>query len=65
MSDHAEVAIDEIQKTQADPETAERFISEKHIGDRIRRLRLKKRYLPVINSRRLDLFQARRIWRTW
>ncbi|MGD0910938.1 MAG: XRE family transcriptional regulator [Terracidiphilus sp.] len=42
MSDHAEVAIDEIQKTQADPETAERFISEKHIGDRIRRLRLKK-----------------------
>jgi transcriptional regulator with XRE-family HTH domain len=42
MTDHAEVTSDEIQKTQADPETAERFIAEKHIGDRIRRLRLKK-----------------------
>lgn len=31
-----------IQKTQVDPETAERFIEEKRIGERIRRLRLKK-----------------------
>jgi transcriptional regulator with XRE-family HTH domain len=29
-------------KTQIDPETAEAFISEKHIGERIKRLRLKK-----------------------
>ena len=36
------VQSDEIQKTQADPETAERFISEKRIGERIKRLRLKK-----------------------
>ncbi|MGP8252953.1 MAG: helix-turn-helix domain-containing protein [Terracidiphilus sp.] len=42
MTDHIEVTSEEIQKTQADPETAERFIAEKHIGDRIRRLRLKK-----------------------
>jgi len=42
MTDHVEVTSEEIQKTQADPETAERFIAEKHIGDRIRRLRLKK-----------------------
>jgi len=42
MSDPADVTSEEIQKTQADPETAERFIAEKHIGDRIRRLRLKK-----------------------
>lgn len=33
---------EEIQKTQVDPETAERFIKEKHIGERIRRMRLKK-----------------------
>jgi transcriptional regulator with XRE-family HTH domain len=33
---------EQIQKTQADPETAEKFIEEKHIGERIRRLRLKK-----------------------
>lgn len=42
MSEHAEVRVDEIQKSQADPETAERFIAEKRIGERIRRLRLKK-----------------------
>src|SRR5579862_6472250 len=32
----------EMHKTLADPDTAERFITEKHLGDRIRRLRLKK-----------------------
>jgi transcriptional regulator with XRE-family HTH domain len=38
----AAVRNDEIQKTQVDPETADRFIAEKHIGERIKRLRLKK-----------------------
>src|SRR6202050_3748210 len=33
---------EETQKTQVDPETAERFIAEKRIGERIKRLRLKK-----------------------
>jgi transcriptional regulator with XRE-family HTH domain len=42
MSERAEVKSEEMQKTQADPETAERFIAEKRIGERIRRLRLKK-----------------------
>jgi transcriptional regulator with XRE-family HTH domain len=42
MSERAEVKTEEMQKTQADPETAERFIAEKRIGERIRRLRLKK-----------------------
>jgi transcriptional regulator with XRE-family HTH domain len=42
MTERAEVKAEEMQKTQADPETAERFISEKRIGERIRRLRLKK-----------------------
>ena len=42
MSEHAEIRSEEIQKSQADPETAERFIAEKRIGERIRRLRLKK-----------------------
>jgi transcriptional regulator with XRE-family HTH domain len=42
MSEHAEIKTEEIQKSQADPETAERFIAEKRIGERIRRLRLKK-----------------------
>jgi transcriptional regulator with XRE-family HTH domain len=42
MSNPAEVTSEETQKTQADPETAERFIAEKRIGERIRRLRLKK-----------------------
>lgn len=36
------VASEETQKTQVDPETAERFIAEKRIGERIKRLRLKK-----------------------
>ena len=42
MSNPAAVHSEETQKTQADPETAERFIAEKRIGERIRRLRLKK-----------------------
>src|SRR5579863_7500757 len=33
---------EEMHKTQADPDAAERFITEKHLGERIRRLRLKK-----------------------
>jgi transcriptional regulator with XRE-family HTH domain len=33
---------DDTQKTQADADTAERFIQEKRLGERIRRLRLKK-----------------------
>jgi len=36
------VQSDEMQKSQVDNETTERFIAEKHIGERIRRLRLKK-----------------------
>lgn len=42
MGEPLEIRSEEIQKTQADPETAERFIEEKRIGERIRRLRLKK-----------------------
>jgi transcriptional regulator with XRE-family HTH domain len=42
MTNPADVQSEETQKTQADPETAERFIAEKRIGERIRRLRLKK-----------------------
>jgi transcriptional regulator with XRE-family HTH domain len=42
MGELAVLKNDETQKTQIDPETAERFIEEKHIGERIRRLRLKK-----------------------
>ena len=42
MGDSPEIKSEEVQKTQADPETAERFIEEKRIGERIRRLRLKK-----------------------
>lgn len=42
MGDQAAVKSDETQKTQVDPETAERFIAEKRIGERIKRLRLKK-----------------------
>jgi transcriptional regulator with XRE-family HTH domain len=42
MGNLAAVHSEETQKTQADPETAERFIAEKRIGERIRRLRLKK-----------------------
>ncbi len=42
MAEPLEIKSEEVQKTQADPETAERFIEEKRIGERIRRLRLKK-----------------------
>ena len=42
MSDPAIAHTEEVQKNQVDPETAERFIAEKHIGERIKRLRLKK-----------------------
>lgn len=42
MSELAAVLNEETQKTQVDPATAERFIAEKHIGERIKRLRLKK-----------------------
>jgi transcriptional regulator with XRE-family HTH domain len=42
MAELAAVRNEETQKTQVDPETAERFIAEKHIGDRIKKLRLKK-----------------------
>lgn len=42
MPDSTLLKSDETQKTQVDPETAERFIAEKHIGERIKRLRLKK-----------------------
>lgn len=31
-----------LEKSQVDDETTERFIAEKHIGERIKRLRLKK-----------------------
>src|ERR1700728_4562929 len=42
MGDPAVLKNEEMQKTQVDPKTAERFISEKRIGERIKRLRLKK-----------------------
>jgi transcriptional regulator with XRE-family HTH domain len=42
MSEIAGVKNDETQKSQVDSETTERFIEEKRIGERIRRLRLKK-----------------------
>ena len=42
MTDPATVRSEETQKTQVDTETTERFIAEKHIGERIKRLRLKK-----------------------
>jgi transcriptional regulator with XRE-family HTH domain len=38
----ATVHSEETQKSQVDIETTERFIAEKHIGERIKRLRLKK-----------------------
>ena len=42
MTDPAVVRSEETQKSQVDDETTERFIAEKHIGERIKRLRLKK-----------------------
>jgi len=42
MSEAATVRIDTVMTTQVDSETAEQFIAEKHIGERIKRLRLKK-----------------------
>src|ERR1700683_174911 len=42
MGELAVVKSEETQKTQVDPETAERFIAEKRIGERIKRLRLKE-----------------------
>ena len=40
--EQATVHSEETQKSQVDTETTERFIAEKHIGERIKRLRLKK-----------------------
>jgi transcriptional regulator with XRE-family HTH domain len=42
MGERLEATGEEMHNTLADSETAERFITEKRIGDRIRRLRLKK-----------------------
>ena len=42
MGELTMVKSEEMQKTQVDSETADRFIAEKRIGERIRRLRLKK-----------------------
>src|SRR5271157_3018771 len=42
MAELAMVKSEETQKTQVDPETAEAFIAERRIGERIKRLRLKK-----------------------
>ena len=42
MSELAVVRSEETQKSQVDAETTSQVIAEKHIGDRIRRLRLKK-----------------------
>lgn len=42
MTELASVRSEETQKSQVDHETTERFIAEKHIGERIKRLRLKK-----------------------
>ena len=42
MSDQLENNGGEMHKTLADPDAAERFITEKRLGERIRRLRLKK-----------------------
>ncbi len=42
MTEAAVVQSEKTQKSQVDAETTERFIAEKHIGERIKRLRLKK-----------------------
>jgi transcriptional regulator with XRE-family HTH domain len=42
MPERLEAGSEEMHRTLADSKAAERFITEKHLGDRIRRLRLKK-----------------------
>ncbi len=42
MGEAAVARNEEMHKSQVDPETAERFIAEKRIGERIKKLRLKK-----------------------
>ena len=42
MTESSAVRNDTVMLTQVDSETAEQFIAEKHIGERIKRLRLKK-----------------------
>src|SRR5277367_903246 len=42
MAQRSEAAGGEMHKTQADADAAERFITEKHLGERIRKLRLKR-----------------------
>ena len=42
MTELAAVHSEKTHKSQVDTETTERFIAEKHIGERIKRLRLKK-----------------------
>jgi len=42
MSEQRAASGDEMHKAQADPDAAERFITEKRLGERIRRLRLKR-----------------------
>jgi transcriptional regulator with XRE-family HTH domain len=42
MPERSEVINGDMHKPSADPDVAERFIAEKHLGERIRRLRLKK-----------------------
>ena len=42
MTERLEQNVEEMHKPLADADTAERFITEKHLGERIRRLRLKK-----------------------
>lgn len=42
MSESAPLRSEETQKTQIDPETTQKLIAEKRIGERIKRLRLKK-----------------------
>ena len=42
MSETVAVRNDNVMTSQVDSETAEQFIAEKHIGERIKRLRLKK-----------------------
>src|SRR5208337_2988103 len=42
VTDQLEAGGEEMHKTQADSDAAERFITEKRLGERIRRLRLKK-----------------------